>query len=194
MINRIFIIDLDHTLVDVNTTFHFLEYITPGRYAILSKLLRPLMVFNRHLKTDLYKKAIVCACLSGMKKDDLNEKSRNYFEIIRESVVNKTLISFLNENPGKKILVSASLDFIVDNFMAFRFNEVVGSKTKFKSGKFASFDDLYCKKHKLIEKYLDEFKKIYVIDDSPESELFNMKHIVILNPKDISRGKYAKIK
>jgi hypothetical protein len=187
---ELIIVDLDFSLVKVNTTFDFLKTLHPIKYRIFSDLLRFLNVLNRLYKGDLYKKMLVLLCMLGMPKKKIEYYSNIYKNSMeKKNRYNRKILDFLSRTRTKKVLLSASLDVLVKKFKELGFDIAIGSKTYYKYGRFFMFTDLYGKKHDIVKQFLKSFNSIIIIDDSPEPELtrisYNGKKIYILNPDDI---------
>lgn len=178
------IIDLDYTLVNANTTFDFLKFICPMRYKILSNLFRPLVLLNRIIKKDVYKIILVLLCIGGMCKEALERYAREYYLSNRN--YNKRILFLLRKFHGQKILLSASLDLIVEKFKTLGFDCTIGSKMLYKKNRFYWFLDLYGRKHIIIKHLLENhhFDKLIIIDDSPEQEFYSLSgKVIILHPQ-----------
>jgi len=180
------ICDLDYTIVNVNTTYDFLCYFYPVRYKILSILLRPLVLITNIIKIDIYKKVLTILCLKGKIKINLEIIANNYINfLIKNKAINNELLHVINNYKGKKILLSASLEILVNCFLKMGFDYAISSKMYYQKDKFKNFSDLYGKKHILIEELSKKFKNIIVIDDSPESEFFLLQNgVTILSPEE----------
>ena len=191
-----FIIDLDYTLVKTNTTFEFLKVICPKRYLILSKILKPLLLLNAIIKRDIYKFTLVMMCIKGWNQRKLKQLARVYYEKIIKGkssmYFNDILLSFLHRMRNvPKILLTASLDIIAENFKDLSFDIIVSSESYIKDGKLSSFHDLYRRKNLILKILLKYFDKVVVFDDNPEPEFYVLgsKVIVVQIP---AYGKYGK--
>ena len=82
MMKKLYIVDLDYTLVDVDTTNEFIKMICPRRHYILSKVLPFAMLLNKLLKTfdEIY---ILDLHGNSLKKETTPEggKDENVFDI-----------------------------------------------------------------------------------------------------------------
>ncbi|EMR74265.1 hypothetical protein MCGE09_00425 [Thaumarchaeota archaeon SCGC AB-539-E09] len=178
------IIDLDYTLVNVNTTFEFLRLVCPVKYAVFSKLFYPLLLLNRIFKRrDLYKKILIDLIIRGVPRGVLEQYARVYYNILnknRNKYYNREVLSLLDNVHSQTILLSASLDIIVRNFKELGFDIVVGSQTNYKGEKFNSYSDLYNKKYMQLKVFLKYFDRIVIIDDSPEPEFYSMSNKIIV--------------
>jgi phosphoserine phosphatase len=180
------VVDLDYTLVNTNTTFDFLKFVSPKRYEIFSRLLRPLQLFNsivRKRMGDIYKITLTIICCGGMSKEMLENFASAYFNK-KNWTYNKNILSLLKNFQGRKFLVTASLDLIAEKFKILGFDSVISSKMLYKNGKFYRLFDLYGRKHVVISKILAQFERLIIIDDSPEPELYTMgRNVIVLTPK-----------
>lgn len=182
---KILIMDLDNTLVKTNTTFEFIKILCPLRYIIFSRLLKPLLLLNMAFKKDFYKLMMIMLCIKGRKKEDLERYAKVYYAIIEKNwskYYNISILHLLQTKTWKtKVLLTASLDFIANNFNKLGFGFIVASKSYYKNKKFHSFLDLYGRKSEVIETFLKFFDKIVIIDDNPEPAFytFNKKVVVI---------------
>jgi hypothetical protein len=179
-------IDLDFTIVDGNTTFDFLKFVNPRRYHIFSRILMPIIFLNKLFKKDVYKVLLVLLCIKGKPKELLQRYSRKYYTYIEKNdrYINRALMEYL-ANFHKKILITASLDIVAENFKDLGFNIIVSSKTYYKNGKFQYFVDLYGKKHEFLQYLSKRYNKIIVIEDSPEQEYYKIDNVKIISPKHI---------
>lgn len=185
IIDTAIVVDLDFTLINTNTTFEFMKLLCPLRYTIFSRLLKPVSLLNVVFKKDLYKLTMTLICLKGRKKEDLERSAKIYYErIIKENYdkyYNNQVLALLQANKYKiKVLMTASLDFIADNFKELGFNFILASKTHYKDGKFYFFSDLYKQKNRIARVFLKYLSRLVVIDDDPEPELYTLNKKVIV--------------
>lgn len=181
--NYCVIVDLDFTLVNVNTTFDFLRTFFHRKYVLFSKLLRPLALLNKVLGSDVYKQLLLIICAKKKTREELKSWSKAYFEHIlthRDRHLNITLLNFLKNAKCKKILLTSSIDIIAKRFKELGFDSVVCSKICYKDGKFIGIQDLYSKKHKVIEALSEYFDEILLIEDAPEPENASIKGVKII--------------
>jgi len=176
-----YVIDLDHTLVRIDTTFEFLKLLCPIKYAVLSKLLRPINFLNHILKRDVYKMLMTKLCISSFSRMELEYYSKICYKVFVTRYLNHALVAFLHKKSGvPKILLTASLDFIADNFKELGFNLVISSKTYFKNEIYHSLFDLHGRKSSLLQIISKYFDEVIVIDDSPEPEFYNLRDKVLV--------------
>jgi len=179
------IIDLDNTLVKTNTTFEFMKILCPLRYAVFSRLFKPVLLLNMVFKKDFYKLMMVMICIKGREKEDLECYAKIYYEMIKKNqskYYNTDVLNLLQTKTCKaKVLLTASLDFIANNFKELGFSFVVASRTRYKNKKFRFFFDLYGRKSEVMKIFSKYFDSILIIDDDPEPTFytFNKKAIVV---------------
>ncbi|MEM2292865.1 MAG: haloacid dehalogenase-like hydrolase [Nitrososphaerota archaeon] len=178
------IVDLDDTLVKTNTVFEFMELLCPLRYAIFSRLFKPFLFLNMIFKKDFYKLVMIMMCVKGRRKEDLERYAKAYYKIIeknQDKYYNTNVLSLVQTKACKiKVLLTASLDFIADNFKELGFSFVVASKTYYKNEKLHFFFDLYGRKSGIIKALSKYFDNIVIIDDNPEPALYAFDKKVIL--------------
>ena len=181
---RIVIVDLDFTLVNSNTTFHFLEFIEFRLFKIFSKLLKPVILLNKLFRKDFYKFLLVMLCVKGKYKKLLEKYSKIYYNyLVRNNYLNHEIINLVKsiiEPNDVIVLLTASLDIIAENFRNIGFNIIIASKTYYRKNKFHYFTDLYGRKYKLLHFFNRHFNDIVVIEDSPEPEYYKVNDINII--------------
>lgn len=170
------ICDLDHTLVSLNTTNELLKIVNIRKFRVISIILIPLSLLGLIFKRDLTKQIMIKLILYGISKYHIEKLSSLLYKRIKLSKkINSCLLSMIQNLKllGPVILLTASLDVIASTFKELGFTYVVGSPTFYVNGRLAGFYDLYQKKYKIIKNVLSKssFKKIIVLDDSPESEI-----------------------
>jgi len=185
MVRTAFVVDLDHTLIGANTTFELLQILCPVRYFILSKILKPLTLLNVVLKRDIYKLVLITICVKGWRREKLEQLARTYYEMIvkrePDTYLNNRLLLFLHKmRSTPKILLTASLDFIADNFKKLGLDLIISSRSYYKNDKFHSFQDLYKQKNHVLMILLKYFDKVVVFDDDPEPEFYTLGDRVIV--------------
>ena len=184
IIKRFFIVDLDYTLVNVDTTNEFIRMVCPRRHHIFSKILRFIAPLNKLFKRiDVYKNTIVYLCLMRKPKVLLEEYSRKLYNSLKRTHLNYSLIDRLREIKRKgyvMILLTASLDIIAENFKDLGFDMVIGSRTYYRGNKFHRLRDLYQRKHRIIEILKRYYKKIIIIEDDPEPEYYLIPSVQVV--------------
>ena len=191
-----FIIDLDYTLVNVDTTNEFIKMVCPRRYHIFSKVLRLVVPLNKLFKRiDIHKNIVVYLCLTGKPKVLLKKYSRKLYSLLKRTHLNNSLIDELKEFKKKGymlILLTASLDIIAKNFKDLGFDVVIGSRTYYRDNKFHRLWDLYHKKHKIVEILKRYCKEIVVIEDDPEPEYYSIPGVQVVKISFVDRNKNVK--
>jgi phosphoserine phosphatase len=182
---QLIILDLDFTLVNTNTTFDFLNFVCPRKFHALSKILKPAVFLNKFFKRDIYKFLLVLLCIKGTPQKLLREYSIKYYSQIGKKCINHLLLKRITSLTWKKILITASLDIIAENFKSLGFDALIASKTSYKKERLHSFTDLYGKKHKIIQAFKKQYKEIIIIEDSPEKEYYKIGNVRIISPKHI---------
>ncbi|MEM2511337.1 MAG: haloacid dehalogenase-like hydrolase [Candidatus Methanomethylicia archaeon] len=188
-VDNVLIIDLDGTLVKTNTTFEFMKMLCPLRYAIFSRLFKPILLLNIIFKKDFYKLMMIMICLKGRKKENLERYAKIYYEMIKKNqskYYNANVLNLLQAKTYKaRVLLTASLDFIANNFKELGFNFIIASKTRYKNKKFHFFFDLYRRKSEVIKVFSKYFDNIFIIDDDPEPTFhtFNKK-VIVMRPSE----------
>ena len=182
---QLIILDLDFTLVNANTTFDFLNFVCPRRFRVFSKILKPVVFLNKFFKRDVYKFLLVFLCVKGVPEKLLRKYSVEYYNQLGKKCINYSLLKCITSLKSKKILITASLDFIAENFKGLGFDALIASKTYYKKGRLHSFADLYGKKHKIIQAFKKQYKEIIVIEDSPEQEYYEIDNVTVLSPMRI---------
>lgn len=177
------VVDLDYTLVRTNTLFEFMSLICPIRYAILSRLLKPIGLFNKILGRDIYKLMLARLCFNGLSRTFLEYAGRVYYErIIRKrNMYNQSILKSLQVYKHiPMILLTASSDFIAWNFKHIGFKLIYSSRTLYSNDVFHGIDDLYLRKHTVAKALSRFFDRIVVLDDNPEKELYSIPNVKII--------------
>jgi phosphoserine phosphatase len=185
---RVIVLDLDFTLINVNTTFDFLNFLRPRRFYIFSKILKPVAFLNRFLERDIYKFLLVLLCIKGMPEKLLRKRSIEYYSQIGKKYINYQLLKYVTSLPLKKILVTASLDIIAENFKNFGFDIIIASRTYYKKGKLHRFVDLFGRKHAIVQHLKRHYKEIIIIEDSPEQKYYEIDNVRVLSPRNICQN------
>ena len=177
-INEALIIDLDNTLVKTNTTFEFMEILCPLRYAVFSRYFKPLLLLNMIFKKDFYKLMMIMVCIKRHKKRELECYAKIYYEMTKKNwskYYNGNVLNLLQTETYKaKVLLTASLDFIANNFKELGFDLIIASKTLYKNERFQSFFDLYGRKSGIVKILSKHFDNILIIDDDPEPAFYTL--------------------
>jgi len=119
---KVAIFDLDHCLVEANTSFEFVKYILKQErrflklfFLYLTKLLLPFLVFLFPSKTD---REIYLKFLKGFKKDVLKQYAEEFAVYIIKNFLNKYLYEEVNKFKEEKdfilILASSGFDVVVE--------------------------------------------------------------------------------
>jgi phosphoserine phosphatase len=119
---KVAIFDLDHCLVEANTSFEFVKYILKQEKRVLKlfflyfiKLLFPFLIFFFPSKTD---REIYLKFLKGFKKDVLKQYAEEFAVYIIRNFLNKYLYEEVNKFKEKKdfilILASSGFDVVVE--------------------------------------------------------------------------------
>lgn len=193
--NKVLILDLDGTLVSLNTTEDFI-YFFLKRYHKLKLLLFVLFEFVIKniliiVKLDVRKWQI--RFLRGFPKNKLETAAQLYVEELI-SFINPTIQDFINNYQKKDykiIILSASLDFIVNNLIKkLNFYDGRGGTLKFNEsgiclGEFQ--EDLTSKKHLVLPQLISDidYNNSLVLSDNKEDfcllKLFSNSLAIIQN-------------
>ena len=196
MARRFFIIDLDYTLVNVDTTNEFIQLVCPRKYYIFSKILQFIVPINRLFKKiDVYKNIMVYLCLVRKPKALLEKYSKDLCDLLKKVHLNYSLIDKLKKVRREGhvlILLTASLDVIAKNFRDLGFDIVIGSKTYYRNERFSRLWDLYHRKHKIIKILKKYSKEIIVIEDKPEPEYYSIPGVKVIKAGFTNRYKNVK--
>jgi len=190
MKKAVFVVDLDYTLVNIETTSHFLESVGckkvftilgpfPFFAGILSLFLSKLFGigfdFQKYIKLKL--------CLSNLNEEQLDKLAYKYIHTLlyKERLLNKYLFKLLQHLRRKYpiILLTASISPIARCFSDLGFTKVYSSEILFRNRRFYRIRDLYQHKYMIIKALLNlkDIKEIIVFDDSPEREIIKLaKH------------------
>lgn len=170
---RLCVVDLDFTLVNLNTTFDFLNLFFHRKYIVFSRLLFPLLLLNKVFGSDVFKQLLLLSILWFEKraKEELKELSKTYFKyLVSRRSINQSLLNFLKKLDCKKILLTASIDVIAEPFKELGFDIVIGSRIYYYNNIPVKILDLFGRKHKVISNLNKYFDEILVFDDSPEPQ------------------------
>jgi len=187
MNKTIFVVDLDYTLVNTETTSHFLESIGCKKVItvfrpflffasilslLLSKLFGISFDFQKYIKLKL--------CLNNLSEEQLYSLSYKYVHsvIYKEGFLNRYLFKLLQNLQRKYpiILLTASISPIAKGFSDLGFVIIYSSEIFFRNGKFYRICDLYQRKYMIIKALLNlkGVKEIIIFDDSPEKGIMKL--------------------
>jgi|GEM_PF-3183788 len=179
--NCCIIVDLDFTLVNLDTTAEFLKLLCPLKYYIFSKILRPVAILGRILSIDLYKQLMLLLCIYDHPKELLEEKAKILFKmLVSKEHVNVSLLNFIKKKNCVKVLLTCSLDIIATQFYDFEFDLIISSTSLFRHGKFIKLCDLYGKKHRVVHALSRLFHEVVILEDSPENEYHLIKNARVI--------------
>jgi phosphoserine phosphatase len=198
--NVVYIVDLDHTIVNVETTSHFLEFLGCRRSLLLIK---PLLIFAqiftlvlfRLFKTgvDFSKYLKLRVCLRNLDKEFIDTLAHKYVEMLLGNglLLNEQVIKFLSKvrETHLTVLLTASISPIANCFYDLGFKKVYSSEIEYRNEKFYRIRDLYGRKHMVIKAFLNlgGISMLIIIDDSPEKEIIKLakkdQRLKIINPR-----------
>jgi len=182
----VYVVDLDHTLVGINSTYDFLKILCPLKCIVLSKLTFPFSLLNRVLKRDLFKFIMLKLCMRSFDEKKVRLYAQKYYQKYLLKHLNAPLLAFLRTRKGLKILLTASIDFIANNFKELGFNVVLSTKSFFREGRYFTILDLYGKKGRLLHVISKYFDKIVIFDDAPERSFYELNNVVIVKIRYVS--------
>lgn len=185
--DTVLVIDLDHTLACVNTTFDFIKFLCPVKYLIFSILFKPISLLNTILRRDLYKFLLAAICVKQFKQRDLGYFAKVYYKLLKansDKYLNRKILKLLQKDINAyKILLTASLDLIANNFKELGFDMIISTKSYYRNERLISFTDLYRRKNNILKILLKHFNKAIVVDDDPEPNLFVNSKVRIIRVK-----------
>jgi len=181
-----YVVDLDYTLVGINTTYEFLKNLCPLKYTVLSRLMLPFSLLNRVLKRDLFKFIMMKLCMRGFDEKRIELYTRKYYRRYLLKHLNAPLLAFLRIRKGLKILLTASIDFIADSFKELGFDVVLSTKSFFRENRYYTILDLYSKKSRLLQVISKYFDKVIVFDDTPEQSFYRLNNVVVVKIRYVS--------
>jgi phosphoserine phosphatase len=183
----IYVIDLDYTIVNVETTSHFLDFL--GCQRLLS-LMKPLLIFAqiytlvslRLFRTgiDFSKYLKLRVCLRNLDKAFINTLAHRYVEMLlgNNSLLNEQVLKFLSKvrETHLTVLLTASISPIANCFYDLGFRKIYSSEIVYHNKRFHRISDLYGHKHIVIKALLNfrDISKVIIIDDSPEKEIIEL--------------------
>ena len=199
-LNVVYIIDLDHTIVNVETTSHFLELLGCRRSLLLMKPLLIFaqiftLVFFRLFKTgiDFSKYLKLRVCLGSLDKEMIDTLARKYVKMLLGNglLLNEQVLKLLSKvrETHLTVLLTASISPIANCFYDLGFKMVYSSEIMYRNKKFYKIRDLYGHKHMVIKAFLNlrGISKLIIIDDSPENEIIKLakkdQRLKIINPR-----------
>ena len=194
----IYIIDLDHTLVNVETVSNFLDFLG---YQRLLSIIKPFLIFLQILTLlflrlfkagiDFSKYLKLRMCLRNLDKALIDMFAHRYAKTLLDyNLVNKQVLKFLSracEN-NLTILLTASVSPIANCFQDLGFKKVYSSEIVYRNRRFHRLQDLYGRKHIIVKSLLNlrNVSKVIIIDDSPEKEIIEIakkdQRIKIISP------------
>ncbi|PUA31624.1 MAG: hypothetical protein B7O98_08990 [Zestosphaera tikiterensis] len=175
-----YVVDLDHTLVGINTAYEFLKILCPLKYMILSRLLFPFSFLNHILRRDLFKFIMMKLCVRNFGEKEIKLYAQAYYRKYIPKHLNTSLTVFLQTQKGLKVLLTASIDLIADNLKELGFDIIISTKSFFKKGRYYTILDLYGKKGCLLQVVSKYFSKIIVFDDAPEQSFYKLNNVVVV--------------
>jgi len=168
------IVDLDYTLVSIDTTATLAWVVCPHITKLILNILTltflrfvvPLL--NRALDRDVYKLLVLKLCLRAC-NDSLG---RAVLEVYHRALktLNKDLLKAIWRLNTFKILLTASVDIVAKRFRNLGFGLMISSKIECREGRLYNLVDLYSKKHVIVKRLLKYCDRIYIIEDSPEPQ------------------------
>jgi phosphoserine phosphatase len=178
------VLDLDYTLVDVDTTVMLAMFtctkIRRFLFKVLSiSILRFIIpVLNRILERDVYKAILLNMCIRHDENSFNNVVDKTYYEALNH--LNASLVKMISRVNALKVLLTASIDIIAKRFAALGFDIVISSITEHRNGRVWCILDLYRKKHKILKILLKYCDKIIVVEDSPEPQYYVLNDVKVL--------------
>jgi len=195
----VYVIDLDHTIVNVETTSHFLKFLGCRRSLLLMK---PLLIFAqictlvlfRLFKTgiDFSKYLKLRVCLRNLDKALIDTLAHRYVKMLlgNSLLLNEQVLKFLSKvhETHLTVLLTASISPIANRFYDLGFRKIYSSEIIYRNKKFYRIHDLYGHKHIVIKAFLNfwDISRVIIIDDSPEKEMIELakkdQRLKIINP------------
>jgi phosphoserine phosphatase len=195
----IYVVDLDYTIVNVETTSHFLGFLGCQR---LISLMRPFLIFAqiytqvsfRLFKTgiDFSKYLKLRLCLRNRDKTLIDALAHRYVKMLLSSnlLLNGQALKFLSEiyKTNLIVLLTASISPIAYYFYELGFRKIYSSEIVYRNKRFYRIRDLYGHKHMIIKAFLKfrDISEVVIIDDSPEKEINELakkdQRLKIINP------------
>jgi len=198
----VYIIDLDYTIVNVETTSHFLNFLGCRRSLlfmkpflilaqiftlVLFKLFRTGIDFSKYLKLRV--------CLRNLDKALIDTFAHRYIEMLlsSNSLLNEQVLKLLSKvhETHLTVLLTASISPIANYFYNLGFRKVYSSEIVYNKRIFHRIRDLYGHKHIVVKAFLNfrDIDKVIIIDDSPEKEVIELakkdRRLKIINPRTL---------
>jgi len=176
------VVDLDYTLVSVDTSATLVRRLCPWKYKFISlvfMVLKPLALLSRKLNKDLYKLILLRYCLNRCINLDLENATKSLYYEVRKSKLNVSLLNTIKKTGGLKILLTASIDIVANKFKDLGFDLVISSVVKCGETRPFSLLDLYGKKHVILSHLLKYCGKLLIIEDSPEPQYYELQGIKV---------------
>jgi len=195
----VYVVDLDYTIVNVETTSHFLVFL--GCQRLLS-LMRPFLILAQIytlISFRLFKGGIdfskylkLRVCLRNLDETLIGTLAHRYVKMLlgNNLLPNKQVLSFLSKvrEAHLTILLTASISPIAHCFYELGFKKIYSSEIIYRNKRFYRIRDLYGHKHMLIKGFLKfrDISEIIIVDDSPEREIIELakkdQRLKIINP------------
>jgi phosphoserine phosphatase len=198
----VYVVDLDYTIVNVETTSHFFEFLRCQR---LLSLMKPFLIFAqvctlvffRLFKTgiDFSKYLKLRVCLKNLDKALIDTLAHRYVEMLlgNNSLLNEQVLKFLSKvhETHLTVLLTASISPIANCFYDLGFRKVYSSEIVYRNKRFHRIRDLYRHKHIIIKAFLNfrDISEVVIIDDLPEKEIIELtkkdQRLKIINPRTL---------
>lgn len=181
---RCIVVDLDHTLVGVDTTA-LLAMKACGEMrrlllrALSASFLRLIVLgLNRVLTRDIYKLLLLKTCIEHSEAHLDNAINEVYHEALKN--LNPALAKIIPQVNEPKILLTASLDIIAKKFASLGFDLVISSISERGNGKIWCSIDLYQKKHIILRTLLKCCGEVIIIEDMPEPQYYTLNNVRVI--------------
>lgn len=198
---KIAFVDLDGTLVALNTTYSFVIYVLKKKKRfldliklyILTHILIKFFIFARFINLRAY----YLSMLKGLHRDEIREMAKSFIEEIAYSSLHEEILDLINKlknNGYKIILLTATIEEIAEAFVKKigLIDDFYSSKLKFEKNMclgVLEYDLLFNKKvlvSELVESNKCDTNSCFFISDNPE-DLEAMKYVgnpvVVLDDK-----------
>lgn len=185
--NKLLVVDLDFTLVNINTTYEFFSTLDNYNKNVDS-ILKHTYFLNNFIDKDIYK-SIGCAWFfRGYSKRDLKKKAIQFHSSSKYKY-NSSILNYARKFKnigGDVILLTASIDILAEEFKPSFFDGFVSSSLN-KKGNIWILNDIKGKKLEKIEEKINLYDSITIIDDligaEKSEEVENIKY---LHPSQIN--------
>ncbi|WP_318513954.1 HAD family hydrolase [Photobacterium leiognathi] len=161
--------DFCFTLVNVNTTYSFVDYCVSksGLYLkvklffikIISKLLLKFNIinFSRHSKLRI-------SVLNGLKLTELNKFSREFALVLNNNINDNIYKELISDDPENVIIISNSLQFVIQDFLDFKGLKVtvIGSNLLINGSNVLGKYDLYVPDKGKVKVLLESYPNITI--------------------------------